>query len=695
MNDDGYRRSALRRALQPASIAIVGLSDGSAYVNALKETLTSVEEIFVVNPHYTSVLGKPSYSQLTDIGHPVDVVLSLMSATRSTDLVEEAALLDIGGVVIVAGGFAEVGSEGLLLQERIAVACSKSGMAVIGPNGMGYANVPSHVNLMAEPAHDRRAGGLSIVSHSGAMVTAIDVAAQSYAGCGFNFLISAGNEAVTDLADYVDFLAADPATAAIGLVIEQVRRPAEFFAAVQRAIESDKPVVALKLGRRGRSQEIAASHTGALTKDAWVYDVALKQAGVILASDPEELVDRLVLFDQLPKERWAPIDNLGIVTLTGGFASLSYDIAVTEGLSVPELKRLSSWISEKVPGITVPNPLDLTGLGRQVWPEVVSKYASSEELDALLFIHPLSDFNEVNHREVFTEFVRAATTSHKPFVATNTSGPPGNWVFEVSDGSVAFGKGVRPALRGLESLSRFVRYRSSPPTGRQFKSLPPRPKPTAWPEGISGLPSFEDTMRFLDQCGIPVAPYVVIPADGVLEGISIPFAGPYVAKLANVRHRTDANVVRLGISDEGLEAEIADLRGISSAQHLDSAIVVQPAIASFGEAFIGISTDSELGPVIAFGLGGIFVEVLDKISGRMAPFGREEALGLIDEFKELGIMHGLRGRPRWNLEGLAEILVNASELAAQTGAWISDLDINPMVCSTEGWCAVDAALSLR
>jgi len=688
-------RSALERLFKPDSIAIVGLSDTSPFGPLVAPTFDSDAEILMVNPKYERVLDRPAAPSLTALGRPIDAVLSFMSAERTTELVEEAAGLDIGGLVLVAGGFAETDSGGRALQQRIRAAADAGGLAVVGPNGLGYINVPRRISLTVAGRHKRRPGGISVISQSGAMLSGVAMAAWEYNGCGLNLLVSAGNEAVTDLADYVDYLVDDPDTKAIGLVIEKIRRPAAFFAAVRRAVAAGKPVAALKLARNERSQRMAASHTDALTGDAWVYDVALRQAGIELAYDPEELVDRLALADQIPRSRWTGVQSLGVVTMTGGFASLSLDLSISEGIDVPVLDSLAEWVSSRLPGITVPNPLDTTGLGAAMWPEIVDKYATSAELDSMLFIHPLADEDEASATRTVQEFARVARSVAKPFVAANCSGVPGAWIAEHTGDAVALGRGLRPTLRGLASLGRFARY-SSRPRPNLEDSLPvPRSTIAPVPQPEGDMLPFDATMQLLREHGIPVAPYLMVAPDDDPAATSIAFRGPFVVKLADVAHRTEHNAVRLNVDAASLAAAVAELRQLASEHALSPVVVVQPMLNASGEALLGIQGASELGPLVVFGLGGIFVEALGRLGGRMAPFDATEARELIDEFRDVKVMHGFRGRAAWDLEALTGILVAASRLAAGGHEWISSLDVNPLMYGADGFQAVDALLLLR
>ena len=692
-------RSPLARLLCPSTIAFVGLSDNSHFCRTVRPTLDGDAEIFMVNPRYETVLGRPTVPSLTDLGRPVDAVLSCMSAERTTELIEEAAGLDVGGVVLIANGFAEIGGEGEALQARLTAAARAAGVAAIGPNGLGFINVPHRVSLTIASHHKRRPGGMSIVSHSGAMLSGAAMAAWSYPDGGLNVLVSAGNEAVTDLADYVDYFVTDPETKAIGLILEKIRRPEEFFAAVNRATEAGKPIVVLKLARTEQSQQMAASHTGALTGDAWVYDAALRQAGVALAYDVEELIDRLALFDQLPPERWTSVSALGVVTRTGGFASLCADLAVAEGVPIAPLENYKPWLAERVPGVTVANPLDAASFGAATWTEIIRKYVTDPGLDAIFMIQPTSD-EDISYRDGVAlspvlDYAEAAAQVAKPCVIANCSGVPGDWIEGYLHGALVRGRGLRPSLRGLATMGAFVRHRAArrvpavagPPVAR------PATAPVAQPEGLM-LP-FGATMALLAEHGIPVAPYHLAGPEADAGLVRPPFGGPYAVKLADVAHRTEHDAVRLEVGADGLAAAVAELRAIAARDNLAASVAIQPMLQAHGEALLGIQGESELGPLVVLGLGGVFVEVLNRVGGRMAPFTAEVAGELIEEFADLKVMHGFRGRPGWDLDALAGILVAAGQLAARGREWIATLDINPLIYGPDGFGAVDALLLLR
>lgn len=693
------RRPSLKRVLDPKTVAMVGVSENSEFAKHTLRTAESDADVYLVSNRYETVFGQSTFPNLAAIGKPIDAVFSLMGAERTTELVEEAAKNDAGGVITIASGFSEYDSNGVKLQERIKAAAWDALMPIIGPNGIGYINIPRKLDLTLLTPFPHRAGGVSMIAHSGATIAATAAAAWRVGGIGFNLLISAGNEPVTDMADYVEYLIDDPNTKIICLVVEKIRRPGAFFAAAARARRAGKPVIAVKLARTSRTQRIALSHTGSLTGDAWVYEQAFKQAGILRADDVEEMVDRVQLLDQLPTSQWSPVRGLFVLAASGGFAAVTADVAEAEGLDVPEAEHLAEWIGTVMPGVTVSNPLDTTGLLRpETLENVIRVCLSAPEFDTNIFMSQFADWYAATgsvaaSAESFARISREA--GGKATVISPFAGNAGKWLERLQpEYGVAIGNGLRGSLRGLSAMAAFVRSRPDMAVNDPA-DVPDIAKPGAplvMSESGPMLP-FAAGMDLLRAAGIPTAPYHLVA--GSDDAIDVPFAGPYVVKLADVSHRTEHDAVRLGVASDDLPSAVASLRALARRDDLPDLVAVQQMISSYGEAFIGIRGQSELGPVVAFGPGGIFVEVLGKTSGRMAPFTTADALELIAEFDSIGAFNGLRGRRPWDRETLASILCNASLLAAGGRKWIETLDINPVILGSDGVVAVDILCLVR
>jgi acyl-CoA synthetase (NDP forming) len=687
------QRPSLRRLLRPESVAVVGISESTVASQTVSSIVDRDVESFFVNPKRDTVFGRPAYKTLADIGRPVDAVLSMLPAEATVQLAEDASSLDIGGLILVAGGFAEMGDEGRALQARLVAAAGAGHFPVVGPNGVGYIDANRGIELTFLPRFERRPGGVSVVAHSGAMLEAFASCAHRCGGLGLNLLISAGNEPVTDMADYVDYLVDDPATRVIALGLEKIRRPDAFFAAARRARAAGKPIIALKLGRTERSRAMARSHTGTVTGDSWVYDVAFRQAGILTSLDVDDLVDRIQFFDQLPPDKWSPVRGLAVLTGTGGFASLAADLAVDENVDVPEVDRLSEWIGSVVPGAEFANPLDATGFIVQrpeIWDQVLATYADAPEFDAFVYLSQFAEW-DLRSRRFSDQFAVASKRTGKPFFVSPLAGHPGDWVDEYrAEHSMGVGNGLRGTFRGLNSMAQFVRGRSDAcvqdPTITATITAPV----DGWVDSEgSTILGFGEAMRLLTSVGIGVAPYAVYaPSDDDSRRPS--FDGPYVAKLADVAHRTEHGAVRVNVEATDLSTAIADLRAIAIDKGLPSDVAVQALIDGHGEVFAGLVGQSELGPMVAFGIGGIFIEVVRRVGGRIAPLSTHDADELLAEFDDLGVFSGFRGQRPWDRAELADLLTKLGRLVAGGRAWISEMDINPLILTDDGPVAVDA-----
>jgi acyl-CoA synthetase (NDP forming) len=687
-------RARLARVFHPRSIAVVGMSDRSTYAQSFARTLQSDAELFFVHPREDSVFGRPAYPSLRAVGAPVDAVFSLVSAARTPGVVEEAVEIEAGGVATMAGGFAELGGEGQELQRRLREVATAAGMPVIGPNGIGFVNVPESLDL-SMITFQRRPGGLSVVGHSGAMLAAMAAPAFRPGGVGLNLLISAGNEAVTDSADYLDFLVEDPGTTVIAVMLEKIRRPGLFFAAAGRALRAGKPIVAMKMGRGERARRMALSHTGTLTGDAWVYDMAFKQAGIQVVGDIDELIDSVQVLEQLAPSRWSPIEGLAVLTMTGGFAQLASDLAEVEHVEVPEVTRLTPWVGERIPGATVPNPLDATGfvgVRPGLWEEIIQEYAAADEFDVLLLANQHADWNSGAEPHA-RQLVDAARMNGKTTVLAPLAGTAGQWLGALRADDVAVTNGLRPTFRALATMSRFMRTRRTAAVNDPASvPLVPRPDaPTlAVPEGR--MLGFGATMQLLSAAGIPVCPYQL--TDGAIPE-TLAFPGPYVVKLADVAHRTEHGAVRVRVADEDLAATCRELAALADELEAPRTLAIQPMLNGYAEAFIGMNGATELGPVVAFGPGGVFVEVLRRVSGRLAPLSGDDARELLADFADLGILEGLRGGPPWDAKALVSILEAAGRLVAGGRDWIDSIDVNPLILTPEGVVAVDGLCLVR
>jgi acyl-CoA synthetase (NDP forming) len=654
--------------------------------NAIVPMLGAGRSVHLVNPTRQELYGQPALPSLSALGAPVDAVLVLVNAERSVGVVQEAASLGCGGVVIAAGGFSEMSDVGSALQRRIQAVARESGLAVIGPNCSGFKNVPLGVNLFTGGRIDPPAGGVSIVSQSGFLMRSA-LAAALQRRLGIAIAVSSGNEAVCDLADYVEVLIDDSSTSVVCLVIETIRRPSSFFSAVARARQSGKPVLALKLGRSDRARQIMQSHTGSIAGDSWVYELAFAEHGIVSACDVDDLFDRAQLLAQLPPERHAPIDRIAIITTSGGVAAFATDVADSEGLELPALEELAPWVHERVPGDTL-NPLDLTGFVMSqpdVMRELFDRYAGA--VDALVLAWWLGDGDEAWSTTLLDPFAAAAKEHAIPFVVSPAEATSlGPWVDAWRERGLIFTRGLRSLYRATAAMKTSASYRPVAAT--------PHVAPAGSPPPLLSTPAgpivrFAEAMRLLSEVGLPVAPFCVL-GDHDDPSVAAHLGPRLVAKLADVPHRTEVGAVMVDVPASGLQEAVDRLRRLAREQALPVDVAVQAMIPGFGEAFAGLQARSELGPLVLLGLGGVFVEISGRVSGRFLPLDREAAQSLVEGVAGADALAGLRSSRPWPMAPLVDAVMALDRLWRNHSAWLGSLDVNPLIVTEAGVVAVDA-----
>jgi acyl-CoA synthetase (NDP forming) len=683
---------SLARLLSPSTLAVVGANEKLGMSNnAVLPMLEAGRAVHLVNPNRDELYGQKALPSLLAVGEPVDAVLSLVNAQRTIGVLEEAAALGCGGVVVAAAGFVEMGEDGASLQQRLEQVAADTGLAVIGPNCSGFKNVPLGVNLFTGGRLDLAPGGVSVVSQSG-FLTRSALAAAQQRQLGVAIGISSGNEAVCDLADHVDALVDDPYTTVICLVIEKVRRPPAFFTAVARARAAGKPVLALKLGRSDRARRIVQSHTGAIADDSWVYDVAFREHGIVSVGDVDELLDAAQLFAQLPPERHRPGRRIGVITTSGGVAALATDIAEDEGADLPHLDELSAWVRERVPGDTV-NPLDLTGFVMSqpdVMRELFARYAGA--VDALALGWWLGEGDEGWSRTLLEPFAAAAQAADVPFVVSPVEATSvGSWVDGWRERGLVTARGVRSLYRAVRAMDDFAsaRPRRVADDVEPDREVAP---PALVASEAGSIVGFADAMRLLADAGLRVAPYAVL-REGETEAPGLADLGPrLVVKLADVPHRTELGAVALGVAPADVVATVARLRAIAAAEGVPGAVAVQQMVAGHGEAFAGLQCRTDLGALVLLGMGGVLVEVTGHVGGRLLPIERDEAAALVDEVAGEAAFARLRGQRPWPVDPLVEVVLALGELWRRHGSWLASVDVNPLVVTDDGVVAVDALL---
>ncbi|MCW2622860.1 MAG: hypothetical protein JWL64_2462 [Frankiales bacterium] len=693
-------RSRLARLLSPTTVAVVGANESLGMSNnAVRPMLAAGIDVRMVNPRRDEVYGVKAYDSLTAIGEPVDAVLALVNAERSVATVREAAALGCGGVVVAAAGFAEGGPEGLALQAELQAVAAQTGIAVVGPNCSGFLNARAQVNMFTGGQIQMSAGPVAIVSQSGFLVRSALAAAQRRQ-LGISTAVSSGNEAVCGLSDYVDLFAEDEGTSVICLVVEKVRDPDRFFAAVAKARAHGTAVIALKLGQSDSARAIMQSHTGAIADEGWVYDLAFREHGVLRARDMDDLLDMAQLFAQLPRESWRPLRRAAMITSSGGVAALATDLADGGPTELPALDELGEWVRERIPGATTLNPLDMTGFvmtDQAVMKDLFLRYAEAGETDALVLCWWLGQGDEAWGKLLLEPFAEVAGRTRTPLIVTPLEGTPlGDWTPALREGGLSFASGVQSTYRAMAAMTAFVEHDAGPTSRLAAGGRPAEPAPAGLVDTPAGrILSFAAAMELLQEVGIRVAPYVVIPADGDSAPDVSALGDRLVVKLADVPHRTELGAVSLAVAPADLPAEVERMRALAREHGVPAEVAVQAMVGGHAEAFAGLTIGAELGSFALFGRGGVLVETSGEVSGRLLPLDPATAAALADEVAGPAVIGAMRGQKAWPVPEVERTLLGLSRLWERVGGWADSVDINPLIVSADGLLAVDALVVAR
>ena len=692
----------------PAAVAVVGASTTPGkvghdiFVNILKGGFTGT--LYPVNPAARSVASVRAYPTIAEIPDKVDLAMIIVPPRAALKAVEDAITKGTKGIVIVSAGFKEVGGEGLKIENRIVTLCRQAGVRLVGPNCLGVINPSALVRLNASfSARMPKAGNISFISQSGALCTAVlDFAADRE--FGFSKFISIGNKADVDELDLLRYLHADPDTEVIMLYVEELRRSGqELIEAVKEITSGDrpKPVLAIKSGRTSAGAAAAASHTGSLAGSEALYDALFRQCGIIRVESIDELFDFGSAFaykneSALGKlRRKVPDGNrVAIVTNAGGPGIVATDMTVSTGLRLAEFgeETLASLASHLPAAANLHNPVDVIGDAAQDrYENALGAVIRDENVDgALVILTPQSMTNVLGTAEAIS---RVARRSHKPIICCFMG------VIDVSAGvKYLQGHGI-PVYRFPENAAKSfgALYRYSQWLNRQilapFTLSHDTPRATAiirtcLERGQTYLGEL-DGLELLACYGFTTLPTELATSADQAVAIAEKIGMPVVMKIVSpqIVHKSDAGGVKVGLASadavrEAYDTIVANARAYDAAARIDGVLVQQMATPG-EEVILGMNRYPAFGPLLMFGLGGIFVEVFKDVVFRLAPVTRNSAHRMIRSIRGFDLLKGFRGRPKADVETLERLLVGLSDMAL-AHPQIRELDINPLRVHPEG-----------
>ncbi|HMM43967.1 MAG TPA: acetate--CoA ligase family protein, partial [Thermomicrobiales bacterium] len=589
--------------------------------------------VYQVNPNYAEIAGRPAWPSLASLPEPPDAVAIAVPARATPQVVREAIAAGAGGAVAYAAGFAELGPDGLALQDDVAALARESGIPIIGPNCLGIVNYTGRAPLWGITTGTRlEPGAVAVVGQSGNIVLSL----MSSSSCPpLAHAVSCGNQAVVDAIEVIDFFLDEPEVRTVIAVLESIGDIAAFRRVAARAAEREAPIIALKLGRSEQGSRAAIAHTGSLTGAAHLVDALFRECGVIRVDDLDEAGATAAL---LAGKRRPAGRGLGVTASSGGECGLVSDLAIEVGLSLPELPAAQrEVVAPLLPPFARPsNPLDITAVGwghREVSRETVLALAATPGVDlvasvgqASAYVGPLADYGWFPMVDGLGD---AAAVAPVPVVVVSTVADVQQ---ELIDALAAHGipvlAGTRTAMRAMANAGRYAEWLRERPVpvmpppvneARRTKALALLPPPGSG--GVSETISKAVARLY----GIPVPDGEMATTEDGAVRVAGEVGYPVVLKIEadGLRHKTEAGGVAVGIDDDNaLRVAYAELvaRVVAAAPDVSiRGVRVERMVRGGVELVVGGTNDPIFGPVVVAGMGGVLVELLRDTVHRLVP----------------------------------------------------------------------------
>jgi acyl-CoA synthetase (NDP forming) len=688
----------LREFFAPRSLAVVGASDTSGWAQFIlaSSAATGFEgPLIPVHPRHETVFGRAAVPSLRDLTEPVDLAFVMVPTHAVPDVIDDAAAAGIRHAVVLASGYRELGAEGYARQDRLVEQAAGHGILLLGPNCLGFLNAHASAGPFALSVPlPLRPGPVGIALQSGALATAVLAFARSRA-IGVSTLVTLGNESMISTADVLGYLVQDEQTRVICLFLEEIGEPDRFAQAAERAAEAGKPVVVLKTGSSPAGQVAALAHTGSVAGDDAVVDAVLRQLGVIRVTSLEELLSTAGL---LGYGRWPRGRRMGVLTASGGACGLIADRASGEDIVIPPFAaRTAAAIKPHLPAFgAARNPLDVTGYvlaNRRTRALTAIDHAldaavADPGLDFVLFCGvTIPDVRPPDERLARLVEERVRWLGERIKSAPIPVIPMGTTCVDVSayardlmarHGVHLLG-GIDLGLRALGHALRWLEHRetakrparvSTPSRGATDQTA------RSWSEAAA--------RDLLAACAVPLVSAELVTSAEAAAQAARRLGSPVALKVcsAQITHKSDLGGVALGVHGD---AQVRDAyrQVLAAAQTVPGAVVdgvlVTPMRTGGVELLVGVTVDRTFGPVLAVGLGGLWVELLADTSLRVLPVSTDEVKHMLGELRGGPLLRGARGSRPADLDALARVIKNVADAALSIpDGSLHTLEINPL-----------------
>ncbi|MGM0688385.1 MAG: acetate--CoA ligase family protein [Bacillota bacterium] len=701
--DNSKKDSNLETFFYPNSIAVIGASQNPLKPNGIPLYLLNMfsykGDVYPVNPKYDRVGGLKCYRSVLDIEAPVDMAIIGVAEAQAMNVLKECADKKVKSVIIFTSGFAEIGEKGRTKQAEMKIMAEESGMRILGPNCLGVMNY--YNGTMASFFYNEEKKDLvypktlSFITQSGGL-GGIIYQMVIQLSIGFNYFVSTGNEADVSFAEVLDYLVKRDEVSIVAGYLEGLQGDGRLLIeACRNALEKGKLVTILKVGRTASGAAAASSHTGTLVGADEVYDGLFRQFCVPRADDVEQMNALITLFaaGRLPAGK-----RIAVITISGGGGVVVADKCPEYGLEVVSLNESTQQsLREFFPTFgAVRNPVDLTSqlfLDTKLSQKALRLVMQDPEIDVAGFFYNL----EMPDPEASKKIIEVYKETDKPLIVFTWPTGQG-YALEAKKNLVQAGipviEHIPSGLWAISALADWVNKAKEPFLYPQYKAGEEQNKSLEQfarfrQEKVSAMTEWRSKL-ILDAYKIPITRERL--AETAEEAVSAAeeIGYPVVLKVMSpdLLHKTEVGGVILNISgpDEVKKAfgQILERANKSNPAAVIEGILVQEMLGQGLEVFVGIKKDPVFGPAVAFGLGGIFVEVLKDTAIRIAPLREEDAREMINEIKGKALFEGVRGRPPVDVDALVDILMKVSRLAVELKDSIGEIDINPLIVFEKG-----------
>ena len=696
----------LNALFTPNVVAVIGASATPGKIgNTVIQNLLDAGykgKIIPVNPRSTEILGLPVIHNISELPQGLDLAVLTVPSKFVLGAMEELVAIGAKSAIIITAGFKEVGGEGAEMEKQIKALCEKNNVALVGPNCLGLINMNHKVNVTFAPGQPLL-GKIACFSQSGALFTSIlDWALGEKVG--FSKFISLGNEAVLNESHVLEYLADDPDTNVVMGYMENSIDGQKFIEKA-KAVTRKKPVVVVKSGVSDAGAKAAASHTGSIAGADNAYSTAFKQTGVIRANSMSEFFNLAQAFSKAPLPMGP---NLAIITNAGGPGIMATDACEKTSLKMtqpsPEtIERLRTTLPSYA---SFRNPMDIGGdATAPIYKEAVREMIEDKVYDAALVILTPTSTAFADIEEITRGLVDLIKLSKKPIFPC-FMGKERISIAEkmFRDADIPFFTFPEPAINSIETMYKYAEYkRSEEPhyvTPKRDLTKAREVVAEAIKNGDKEIVEYK-AQEILKAYELPVLASELATSADAAAAAAEKIGFPIVWKIASeqISHKSDVGGVKVGLADaEAVRAAYSEVTERAARMrpdaHISGCLIQQMVPKGCKELIIGFKRDAQFGPLLMFGLGGIYVEILKDIAFRLAPLSMEDAHNIIKEIKTYKLLAGTRGEKSINFQALEEVLLKVSQLAVDFPELV-EADFNPLMVNSERAFAADVRLALK